>query len=91
MPSIKSYTDLTNNYQKISKMCHQYSEPVFITKNGVGDLAVMSIEAYELLLGKIHLYSLIDKGLKQVKQGKVKPMSDSIKSIRTKIELECIS
>jgi PHD/YefM family antitoxin component YafN of YafNO toxin-antitoxin module len=54
---------LWNNYDEISELCHEYSEPVFITKNGAGDLAVMSIETYELLTGKLELYSLIDEGL----------------------------
>ena len=47
MPAIKSSADLRNNYNEISTFCHTYAEPVFITKNGKGDLAVMSIEAYE--------------------------------------------
>ena len=49
MPTIKSNADLRNNYNEISTFCHNYAEPVFITKNGKGDLAVMSIEAYEEL------------------------------------------
>jgi len=47
MPNIKSSTDLRNNYNDISTFCRESREPVFITKNGQGDLAVMSIEAYE--------------------------------------------
>ena len=47
MPTIRSSADLRNSYNEISTFCHKYSEPVFITKNGKGDLAVMSIEAYE--------------------------------------------
>ena len=47
MPNIKSSTDLRNNYNEISKFCHE-SRASFITKNGQGDLAVMSIEAYEM-------------------------------------------
>ena len=43
MPTIKSSADLRNNYNEISTHCHTYTEPVFITKNGKGDLAVMSI------------------------------------------------
>ena len=61
-------------------------EPVFITRNGTGDLAVMSIETYELLLGKLQLYSLAEEGLNQVELGKVKPMKESIKNIRAKIK-----
>ena len=41
MPKIRSSADLRNNYNEISTFCHDYAEPVFITKNGKGDLAVM--------------------------------------------------
>ena len=85
MPSIRSYTDLENNYHEISELCHRYSEPVFITLNGESDLAVMSIEAYEMLSGKLQLYSLIEEGLDQSEQGTVKSMKECIKSIRTRI------
>ena len=86
MPTIRPSADLRNNYNEISKLCHEYSEPVFITKNGTGDLAVMSIETYEFLAGKLELYSLIDEGLAQVKKGQIKPMNGTIKSIREKIK-----
>ena len=86
MPTIRPSADLRNNYNEISDFCHTYTEPVFITKNGKGDLAVMSMETYELLSGKLELYTLIGTGLDQVKQGKVKPMKESLKSIRQKIK-----
>jgi prevent-host-death family protein len=85
MPTIRPSADLRNNYNEISEFCHEYSEPVFITKNGTGDLAVMSIETYEFLAGKLELYTLIDEGLNQVKEGRVKPMRGTVKSIREKI------
>lgn len=49
MPNIRPSSDLRNKYNEISEFCHKYSEPVFITKNGYGDLAVMSIETFERL------------------------------------------
>jgi len=61
--------------------------PVFITRNGTGDLAVMSIETYEFLAGKQELYTLIEEGLTQVKDGRVKSMKGTIKSIRDKIKI----
>ena len=85
MPTIRPSADLRNNYGEISEICHEYPEPVFITKNGTGDLAVMSIETYELLTGKLQLYSLMDEGLEQIKKGKVKPMKKTIQSIRDKM------
>ena len=62
MPKITSSAELRNGYNEISTFCHQYGEPVFITKNGKGDLAVMSIEAYEELCGRFELYGLIKEG-----------------------------
>ncbi len=81
MPTIRPSADLRNNYNEISQLCHEYTEPVFITKNGKGDLAVMSIEAYEKLCGKYELYSAINKGLQDVKEGRTAPLDDVIKSL----------
>ncbi len=44
---IKSSTSLRNDYGKISTLAHEVEEPIYITKNGEGDLVVMSIEAFE--------------------------------------------
>lgn len=46
MPQIRPITDLRNT-NEISDVCHAKREPVFITKNGYGDLVIMSIETYE--------------------------------------------
>lgn len=85
MPIIKSSTDLRNNYNEISKYCHETREPVFITKNGRGDLAVMSIETYEMLSGKLELYRLLDEGRAAVKEGRKRPFTDVMRDIRQEI------
>ena len=84
MPIIRSSADLRNSYNEISTFCHQYSEPVFITKNGKGDLAVLSIEAYEQLLGRFELYGLIEKGLDDVQSGRTRPFTEAIADLRAR-------
>ena len=49
MPQIRPITDLRNT-NEISDICHARREPVFITKNGYGDLVIMSIETYEAMM-----------------------------------------
>lgn len=58
MPNIRPITDLRNT-NKISDICHAKDEPVFITKNGYGDLVIMSIETYEKMLENTHIDSAI--------------------------------
>lgn len=82
MPTIRSSTDLRNSYNEISDFCHDYSEPVFITKNGKGDLAVMSIEAYEQLMGRFELYGLIQEGLEDIASANTRPFSEAMSDIR---------
>jgi prevent-host-death family protein len=71
MPTIRKSADLRNSYSEISEFCHKNREPIFITKNGNGDLAVMSIETYEELAGKRELYSLLQAGSEDMKKGNV--------------------
>lgn len=84
MPNIKSSADLRNNYNEISSYCHSYAEPVFITKNGKGDLAVMSIEAYEQLVGRFELYNSIQEGMEDVRSGNIRPFSEAMAELRTR-------
>ncbi len=56
MPHIRPVSDLRNNFADISKVVHETSEPVFLTKNGYGNMVVMSIEAYERRLFESEIY-----------------------------------
>lgn len=84
MPNIRSSADLRNCYNDISEFCHTYSEPVFITKNGKGDLAVMSIETYEQLVGRFELYGLIKEGLADIQNGDTRPFSEAVSDLRNR-------
>ena len=85
MPRIQSSTDLRNNYNEISKFCHESREPVFITKNGQGDLAVMSMETFELLSGKLELYRLLDEGRAAAMAGNTRPYEGVFRDIEQEI------
>lgn len=82
MPTIRPSADLRNNYNEISSFCHEHTEPVFITKNGKGDLAVLSIETYEELCGKFELFRLLNEGLEAEEAGHVRPFKDALDDIR---------
>ena len=82
MPAIRPSADLRNSYNEISSFCHEYGEPVFITKNGKGDLAVMSIEEYERLIGKNELYLAIGKGMEDIKADRTRHYSDFMAEFR---------
>ena len=87
MPAIRASADLRNKYSEISAYCHATNEPVFITRNGQGDLAVMSIAQYDQLLEKVNLYSKLAEGLKDIKEGRVEPFDSSMADIRKELSV----
>jgi len=85
LPTIRPSADLRNNYNEISNFCTTYNEPVYITKNGKGDLVILSIEAYENLCGKFELYRLLNEGLEAEKAGLTRSFSEAIADIRKEV------
>ena len=69
MPLIRPISDLRNKTPEIAKLCHESGEPVFITKNGVSDLVVMSAAAYERDQARLKLYELLDAAEEDVRRG----------------------
>ncbi|MCL2046204.1 MAG: type II toxin-antitoxin system prevent-host-death family antitoxin [Oscillospiraceae bacterium] len=70
MATIRPSSDLRNKYNEISEFVKKYDEPVFITKNGIGDLVVLSNAQYERLLGKNELRNLLEEGFTAMENGK---------------------
>ena len=68
MPQIRPITDLRNTTE-ISEICHNQDEPIFITKNGYGDLVIMSIETYEKQLALVDIYKKISIAELQIANG----------------------
>ncbi|MDR2870172.1 MAG: type II toxin-antitoxin system prevent-host-death family antitoxin [Deferribacteraceae bacterium] len=81
MAKIMQSSTLRNKYHELSEFCNENSEAVFITKNGEGDLAVMSITHYEEILGRMELYSQLMVGLKAASEGRVKSINEVEKEL----------
>lgn len=56
MDTIRPVSDLRNNFAEISRIVHETAKPVFLTKNGYGDMVVLSMEAYENLQLESEVY-----------------------------------
>ena len=84
MPQIRPITDLRNTTE-ISDLCHARREPVFITKNGYGDLVVMSIETYEAMLETAAVDAAIAEAEAEFERdGQLHDAKDALASLRRK-------
>lgn len=88
MATIRPSSDLRNKYNEISEFCRTYNEPVFITKNGTGDLVVLSNAEYERLCGKYELHRLLDEGLAAMKAGQSKPAAEVFAELEKRLGIE---
>lgn len=68
VPQIRPITDLRNT-NEISELCHKSKEPVFITKNGYGDLVVMSMETYERQMALVEVYKKLAEAEEELANG----------------------
>ncbi len=83
MPQIIPIRDLKNT-SKISEKCRLSDAPIFITKNGYGDMVIMSMKRYEESLAKLDVYAKLADAEQQVSQGLSKEATASLKSLRAK-------
>lgn len=86
MPQIIPIKDLKNT-SEISEKCHNLNEPVFITKNGYGDMVIMSMEAYEKMAYMNGLYEKIVQGEKSITDNRVITAKQSVDILRSKYGL----
>jgi len=83
MPQIIPIRDLKNT-SEISQMCAATSDPIFITKNGYGDMVIMSMKAYEEKMYMLDVYSKLAEAEAHVKEGKVLDADTSLKNLRNR-------
>ncbi len=88
MATIRPSSDLRNKYNEISEFCREYNEPVFITKNGVGDVVILSNAEYERLSGKHELFRLLEDGFKSMKEGRGWPASEVFDAVAKEFGLD---
>lgn len=85
MPIIKPVSDLRNKFTAISRICHEEHQPVFLTKNGEGDLVVMSIEDYEKQTTLLELYQKLGEAEAIAGDGKYLSHDDVMAKLRRRI------
>lgn len=72
------------NTSEIFDLCHKAEEPIYITKNGYGDMVIMSMETYESTMRQISIYRDMEISERQVEEGKVKDARASLAEVRKK-------
>lgn len=83
MPRIVPIRDLKNT-AAISALCHEDEEPIFVTKNGYGDMVLMSMETYEKSLFLANVYGKLEEAKDDMRNGRYSSVEDAISRIREK-------
>lgn len=83
MPRIIPIRDLKDT-AAISRMCSESTEPVFITKNGYGEMVIMSMKAYEEKMLMTDVYAKLAEAEDEVREGKVLDARDALRELRAR-------
>ena len=83
MPQIIPIKELKKT-SEISEMCHEADGPIYITKNGYGDMVIMSMENYEAVMRQLAIYRDIEISEKQIENGQTKDARSALKEMRAK-------
>jgi len=86
MPQIIPIKALKNT-SEVSEMCHKIPEPVFVTKNGYGDMILMSMETFETQYNRERMYRELEISEKQIEEGRVRDAKESLAALRKKYDL----
>ncbi len=86
MPIIKPISDLRNKSNQISELANNSNEPIFITKNGEGDLVVMSMAYFSKIQLKLDLLGKLSVAQNQKAEGdKGRTLKQVMNDIRNSI------
>ena len=83
MPQIIPIKHLKDT-SSVSELCHHSDEPIYITKNGYGDMVLMSMELFETMRRRWEVYSEIERSEAQIRQGKTKNARKALDDVRAK-------
>lgn len=86
MPQIIPIKELKDT-AKISEMCHRTSEPIYVTKNGYGDMVLMSMESFEEMYRREQLYRELEISERQITDGKTREARAALSDMRKKYGL----
>ena len=90
MDMIRSDSYLASNYNEISDYCNKNHAPVFITKNGVRDLVILSDEEYSRLIDERELALALAKGFEDMEAGRYQPADEVFAEIERRFGFERI-
>ena len=84
MNMIRPVSDLRNNFAEISKTVHETAQPVFLMKNGYGDMVIMSMQAYEEKMLLLDAYEKLSAAEEEVNAGKVTDAHTALNELRAR-------
>ena len=86
MPTIIPIKELKNT-SDVSELCHKTEEPIYVTKNGYGDMVIMSMETFENMSDRLKMYQSLMTSEEQIKEGKTKEARKALEELKDKYAL----
>jgi PHD/YefM family antitoxin component YafN of YafNO toxin-antitoxin module len=83
MPQIIPIKDLKDT-ARVSEMCHKSSEPIYVTKNGYGDMVLMSMETFEEMCKKQQLSRQLEISENEIGDGRNRAAEEALSDVRKK-------